>query len=125
MLVSTVLVGFGLWAVSNVVGAGLPLSWALTFGALISPTDPIAVIGALRSGPVSPRLGSVLQGEVLFDDGVGFVAFSAMMAFAVTGTAPHPLKATGEILLEAGGGLLLGGVSARLVGLAFRRMTTT
>ena len=73
VFLSTLLVGLGVWAVAKVSGADLPLPWAFAFGALISPTDPIAVLAAMRSGAVSPRLGAVLQGEALFNDGVGFV----------------------------------------------------
>ena len=120
VLVSTALVGAGVWAAARMMGADLPLSWALTFGALISPTDPIAVLGAMRSGAVSPRLGAVLQGEALFNDGVGFVAFSAALAFATSGTLPHPLHTAGAILLEAGGGLALGLICAHALVLAIR-----
>lgn len=120
VLISTLLVGVGLWLAGRALGSELPLPWALVFGALISPTDPIAVIGALRSGAVSRRLGSVLQGEALFNDGVALVAFSSLVTFAASGTAPHPVSAVGEVLLEAGGGLLLGFVAARLVGALLR-----
>lgn len=120
VVVSAGVVGGGLWLVARALGADLPLAWALTFGALISPTDPIAVMGALKSGALSPRLGSVLQGEALFNDGVGFVAFSAMLAFAETGRAPHPVHAVGEIVLAAAGGLAVGFIGARLMGRLLR-----
>lgn len=120
VLLSTALVGIGVWMAAKVLGADLPLAWALTFGALISPTDPIAVLSAMRSGAVSPRLGAVLQGEALFNDGVGFVAFSAALAFATSGALPHPLHTGGAILLEAGGGLALGLVCAHALVLAIR-----
>jgi monovalent cation:H+ antiporter, CPA1 family len=120
VLLSTGLVGGGVWIAAKVMGADLPLAWALTFGALISPTDPIAVLGAMRSGAVSTRLGAVLQGEALFNDGVGFVAFSATLAFATSGAVPPPLHAGGAILLDAGGGLALGLICAHAVGFALR-----
>jgi CPA1 family monovalent cation:H+ antiporter len=120
VLLSTALVGIGVWAAARALGTALPLAWALTFGALISPTDPIAVLSAMKSGAVSPRLGAILQGEALFNDGVGFVAFTAALAFATSGAAPHPLHTAGSVLLEAGGGLVLGLISARLMVLAFR-----
>jgi CPA1 family monovalent cation:H+ antiporter len=122
VLVSTVIVGFGLWWVSGAVGYKLPLAWALAFGALISPTDPIAVLGAMRQGVVSPRLGPVLLGEALFNDGVGFVAFTTAAAFAETGAVPHPLLMAGAIGLEAGGGLVFGVAAAALVVAALRQI---
>ena len=122
VLVSTALVGFGLWAAAELLGHPIPLAWALTFGALISPTDPIAVGAALKSGAVSPELGAILQGEALFNDGVGFVTFTAMLAFATSGDAPHPLWTTLDIVVEAGGGLVLGAVVARVVGIFLRQI---
>ena len=122
VLISTGLVGVGVWIAARVSGLDLPLPWALTFGALISPTDPIAVLAAMRSGAVSKRLGAVLQGEALFNDGVGFVAFSAALALAAQGIAPHPLHAAGAILLEAGGGLALGLTCAHVLVTALRRI---
>ena len=67
----------------------LSLPWALVFGALISPTDPVAVLATLRRGQLSRRLRVVLQGEALFNDGVGIVVFTALVAYA-GGAAPSP-----------------------------------
>ena len=120
VILSTAAVGFGVWAAGRALGADLPLPWAIAFGALISPTDAIAVLGAMKSGAVSPRLGAVLQGEALFNDGVGFVVFTAALAFAAGGVTPEPLHALGAIALEAGGGLALGVVAAYGVSLALR-----
>ena len=108
VLVSTALAGVGVWGAALGLGVGLPLAWALVFGALISPTDPVAVLGQVRAGGISTRLGAVLQGEALFNDGVGLVAFTAAVAFARSGAPPDPLRIIGAALLEAGGGLLLG-----------------
>ena len=120
VLVSTAVVGFGVWAAGRALRINLPLPWALTFGALISPTDAISVLAAMRSGAVSERLGAVLQGEALFNDGVGFVVFTAALALAASGTAPHPIGAAGSIVLEAGGGLVLGLAGAWIVILGLR-----
>jgi CPA1 family monovalent cation:H+ antiporter len=120
VLASTAIVGVGLWWIAGAVGVALPLAWALAFGALISPTDPIAVLGAMRQGTISRRLGPVLLGEALFNDGVGFVAFSTATAFAATGAVPHPLWLAGAVVLEAGGGLIFGSAIAGAVVLALR-----
>src|SRR5690242_15006244 len=82
---SIVVVGFGLWLMAGELGISLPLVWAFVFGALISPTDPVAVLATVRLVKLSKTLQVVLQGEALFNDGVGIVAFTALLALA-TGT---------------------------------------
>ena len=104
---STVIVGVGLWWAAQALGIGLSLAWALVFGALISPTDPIAVLATVKRGGISTRLQVVLQGEALFNDGVGIVVFTAMVALA-TGGGASPLASLGEVLVKAVGGLALG-----------------
>ncbi|MGH6956577.1 MAG: cation:proton antiporter [Caulobacteraceae bacterium] len=120
VLISTALVGFGIWLAAKALGFPLPLAWALAFGALISPTDAVAVLGAARGDGLSARLAAVLQGEALFNDGVGFVVFTAALGFVAGGEVPHPMAAVGAIVLEAGGGLALGVVAARGVAWALR-----
>ncbi|MEI9991830.1 MAG: sodium:proton antiporter [Rhizomicrobium sp.] len=105
---SIVIVGFGLWAVAHALGLGLPLAWALVFGALISPTDPVAVLATVRHTKLSKTLTVVLQGEALFNDGVGIVAFTALVALAAGGAGTSPLAVVGDIVVEAAGGLLFG-----------------
>jgi CPA1 family monovalent cation:H+ antiporter len=108
VLVSTALIGFGAWGAAHLAGMPLPLPWALVFGALISPTDPVAVMANVRSGGLSRTLGAILQGEALFNDGVGLVAFTAALAFVNSGSAPDLAGTIVAILLEVGGGLALG-----------------
>jgi len=107
VLGSTFLVGGGLWAAAQALGIDLPLVWALVFGALISPTDPIAVLAVVRRGSLSKALQAVLQGEALFNDGVGIVVFSAAVVMA-GGHDVAPLHAVVQVIVAAGGGLLLG-----------------
>lgn len=107
VMASTVVVGVGLWWLGGLVSVPLSLPWALVFGALISPTDPIAVIATVRGGGLSKPLQAILQGEALFNDGVGIVVFTALVAFAA-GAEPDASRAALHVALEAGGGLLLG-----------------
>ena len=112
VLASTGLVGGGVWLAARVLDVDLPLAWALVFGALISPTDPVAVLSIVRGGALSARLRAILQGEALFNDGVGIVVFLAVLAIASGGGGAGPAKAALQVLVQAGGGLALGSVVA-------------
>lgn len=119
VLISTLLVGGGFWLLTSVLGLGLPLLWCLVFGALISPTDPVAVMGVLKRAKVSPTLEATVAGESLFNDGVGVVVFTILLAAAL-GTEPFTLARAGHLfLVEALGGALLGLVVGWI---AFRAM---
>lgn len=90
--------------------AGIPLTvlGALLFGALISPTDPIAVLEMLRRVGAPAGLQSQLAGESLFNDGVGAVIFLALLQASSGGSLPSPGRFLLLLLLKAGGALLLG-----------------
>lgn len=109
-IVSTVIVGFGFWLLTKVSGLDMPLAWAMVFGALISPTDPVAVLATLRNVKVPANVEVEMQGESLFNDGIGIVLFTIMLLFATQGGGDK--VTAGSILqllvVEGGGGLLLG-----------------
>lgn len=109
-VVSTFIVGAGFWLAAKLFGQPLPLDWALVFGALISPTDPVAVLATLKNVKVPHSLEVEMQGESLFNDGVGIVVFTIMLLFATGDTGERTtVSAISELLVvEAGGGLLLG-----------------
>jgi len=105
---STLAVGYGMWLVLPLVGLHLPLIYCLLFGALISPTDPIAVMGILKSAGAPKELELVIAGESLFNDGVAVVIFSLLLGMLASGVAPTAEQATWSLVHEAGGGLLFG-----------------
>ena len=119
VLVSTALVGGGAWLAARLLGVSLPLIWALVFGSLISPTDPVAVLSTVKQGGLSAGLKAILQGEALFNDGVGIVVFLALLAVAAGGGADAGGAALG-VAIKAGGGLALGLVAGYLAIRAMR-----
>lgn len=84
VLISTFIVGAGSWLLLDFLGIGLPFIWCLVFGALISPTDPVAVLGILKTVKVPESLEAKIAGESLFNDGVGVVVFTIVVAVAVS-----------------------------------------
>jgi CPA1 family monovalent cation:H+ antiporter len=97
----------------------LSYAWCLLFGALISPTDPIATLGILKSAKVPKSLEIQIAGESLFNDGIGVVAFIVLHEIVVRGEQPS-LAHIGTIFLEeaVGGaivGLILGWITYRLL----------
>ncbi|MEB0057599.1 MULTISPECIES: sodium:proton antiporter [unclassified Variovorax] len=118
-MASTLVVGTGMWLVLPFIGVQLPFLYCLLFGALISPTDPIAVMGILNSAGAPKNLELVIAGESLFNDGVGVVIFALLLGVLTSGSAPTLTVAGGLLLREAGGGiafgLVLGYVTFRLL----------
>ncbi len=107
-LLSTMIVGTVLWLALPWVGLPVPFLYCMLFGALISPTDPIAVMGILKSAGAPKDLELVIAGESLFNDGIGVVLFSLLLGIVASGEVPT-WREGGELLLhEAGGGLLFG-----------------
>ena len=107
-LLSTAVVAYGMWFALPLIGLQLPFMYCLLFGALISPTDPIAVMGILKSVNAPKELELVIAGESLFNDGVGVVIFSLLLGMLVSGITPTPGEGLKLLLHEAGGGLVFG-----------------
>lgn len=107
--ISTFLVGVISFYLFRLFHLQLPFIHCLLFGALISPTDPIAVMGILKQAGIPKTLELKIAGESLFNDGVGVVLFLTILEVAVNGTDKFSVSDTAFLFLkEAGGGILFG-----------------
>lgn len=108
VLASTFIVGSGLYFIARFAGAEIPFIWCLAFGALISPTDPVAVLGAMKTSTMPRGLQATIAGESLFNDGVEVVVFSIILTTAQSGGELSFPAGASMFLVEAGGGAALG-----------------
>jgi len=118
-LVSTGLVALATFGLFMLVGYPLPWLFCLLFGALISPTDPIAVLAMFKDLHAPRSMSAVLEGESLFNDGVGIVIFTSLYQLSFTDGHVSLGAATLLFMHQAVGGLLfgllLGWVVAKLI----------
>jgi CPA1 family monovalent cation:H+ antiporter len=120
VLTSTFLVGGATFLILQLVGFNIDFIYCLLFGALISPTDPIAVLGILKKVGAPKKLETKIVGESLFNDGVGVVVFLTIFQIANSGientTALDVLSLFGkEVIGGVGLGLLIGYISYKLI----------
>mgnify|MGYP001172159488 CR=1 FL=1 len=126
VLISTFLTAIIIYYVINLIGLKISFPFALLFGALISPTDPVAVLGLLKSiKSVPDSLKIKIAGESLFNDGVGIVIFSVILTYALTYTGFTDnslsfLNITEFFIIEAFGGIALGLISGYIAYLAIK-----
>jgi CPA1 family monovalent cation:H+ antiporter len=115
VLVTVVAIGGGL-----ALSGRLPLVPALLLGAIVAPTDPIAVIATFRRLKVPPDLAVIVEGEALFNDGVAVVLYAALALAVGGGTAIQPLALTGSVVAVAAGGAAIGIAAAGVASLVVR-----
>lgn len=105
---ATILIGIGSWLLFLVVGIEVPFIYCLIFGALISPTDPVAVLGILKSAKAPKSLEMKITGESLFNDGVAVVVFMLLVGIAAGGEAPGFGSTALLFVTEIAGGFAFG-----------------
>ncbi|MGC3874576.1 cation:proton antiporter [Halomonas sp. GXIMD04776] len=108
VVISTLAIGSAAYFLLGFFGFAVPWMYCLVFGALISPTDPIAVLGILRKANAPVDLELRIVGESLFNDGVAVVVFILLLGAAAGSEALTFTHAGKLFLLEAGGGIALG-----------------
>jgi CPA1 family monovalent cation:H+ antiporter len=122
VVVSTFIIGTLMYYVAIVIGHEIDYIYCLLFGALISPTDPIAVLGILKDANAPKKLEIKIVGESLFNDGVGVVVFLVIYKIAEQGLASVEATEVSFLFLEE----VVGGIALGLIGgwLVFQLMRT-
>jgi len=124
-LLSTGIVASLLYLVFQIAGFNIAFIYCLLFGALISPTDPIAVLSVLKTAGIPRSLEMKIAGESLFNDGIGVVIFATILEVAQTGISK--LSGLDIVLLfirEAGGGILYGVILGYIGLMLLRRINS-
>ncbi len=108
---------FGMYFIFPLFGITIPFIYCLLFGALISPTDPIAVLGILKAAKIPASIEMKITGESLFNDGVGVVVFASILEITRIGTDNLSVGDIGILFLEEAGGGYFMGTCFRICGL--------
>ena len=109
VLISTAFIGTVMYFIFRLFHMELSFVYCLLFGSLISPTDPIAVLGILKQAKIPPSLEIKISGESLFNDGVGVIVFISLLDVVSMDGQNHGVVQTALLFLkEAGGGIVWG-----------------
>lgn len=125
-ITTTFLVGFTLYYAMGLIHISIPLTHALIFGALISPTDPVAILGVLEKTSIAKSLEIKISGESLFNDGVGYVLFLTLTRLALQ--QGESVISYGDVgltfLQEVGGAVLFGYLLGRIAAAGLKKVNS-
>ena len=108
-ILSTFMIGTAVYYLLQLFGFEIPYIFCILFGSLISPTDPIAVIGILKKAKLSPSIQIKITGESLFNDGIGVVIFATILELTIKGMENFSASSVAILFLqEAVGGIVAG-----------------
>jgi monovalent cation:H+ antiporter, CPA1 family len=107
-VISTFIVAGGFYYLMQVFHQQIPFLYCLLFGALIAPTDPIAVMGILKKANLSKEVETNIVGESLFNDGIGVVIFATLLHITIGSGDFGPVDITLLFVKEAIGGIVMG-----------------
>lgn len=122
VVVAAAVLAAAMWWAFAAVSAPVPFAWCVVLGVVVAPTDPVAVLGILKRAGLPGSLQAVVAGESLFNDGVAVVLTGVALTLAVGGGAVDPLAVPAALLVEAGGGALLGAATGYAAFLVLRRI---
>jgi len=123
VVISTILIGFSVYGINYLFNLNLPIFYCFLFGALISPTDPIAVLGVLKRIEAPKSLEIKIAGEALFNDGVGIVLFTMLLSIMIGTNSDFDLTHTTLYLIqEVFGGILVGFLLGRMAKFFIKRV---
>ncbi|VVC75745.1 Na(+)/H(+) antiporter NhaP [Aquicella siphonis] len=110
-LLSTLMIGLAFFMLANRLGfENITLLYAMLFGAILSPTDPIAALSIIKKMRASKKIETIITGESLFNDGVAIVIFLTIIEILHSNGEAGFAQAAEFLLLEAGGGIVFGGI---------------
>jgi CPA1 family monovalent cation:H+ antiporter len=122
-IVAALIAGGGIAVIFDWVGHPVPLAWCLVFGAIMAPTDPVAVLDVMKRIGLRPTLQTTLVAESLFNDGVGVVLFGLFLGIATGTDGTIEMAGLSSLfLIEAFGGVALGLATGYAAFLAIRRV---